>query len=109
MAHIKEQKRIRRKMHIRKKLSGTADRPRVYLFKSNKYIYAGASDDESGKVLFTLKVDKGVENSAKLGKQVADELKKLNKETAVFDRSGYKYHGNVKALADAMRENGINM
>ena len=107
MAKSREDTRQRRKMHIRKKLHGSVDRPRVFLFRSNKYIYLGVADDDKSKVLFSLKGGKNSTEAIKLAKDCAKKLKTKKIETVVFDRSGYKYSGVVKNLADTLRESGI--
>jgi len=113
----KEQQRKRRKVRIRKKISGTAARPRMVVFRSNKYLYVQLVDDEAGKTLLSssslalakggeqVKLDK--ETAAKVGKDVAGKAKAQNISTVVFDRNGYIYHGRVKALADGAREGGL--
>ena len=101
-------KRIRRKMKIRKNLLGTTERPRVFLFKSNTRFYVGVADDDKQIVLASMMTDgKGAEKVEKLGKDFAKKLKELKVSAVVFDRSGYKYHGNVKLLADAIRAGGV--
>jgi large subunit ribosomal protein L18 len=107
MKKSKEQRRIRRKMHIKKKLHGTDSKPRVYVNKSNKYVTVGVANDDTSIVLLTKTSEKGVANSKKLGNEIGSELKKKKLDTAVFDRSGYKYHGNVKAVVEGLRESGI--
>jgi large subunit ribosomal protein L18 len=109
MKKTNKQKRERRKVHIRKKLSGTPDKPRVYVFKSNKYINVGVVEDESGKVLFGLRVEKGKGNMKKLAKDLAAKLKKAKISVAVFDRSGYKYHGVIAEFVEELRKNDIKI
>jgi large subunit ribosomal protein L18 len=109
------QARIRRHRRVRKNVSGSADRPRLVVFRSNTGIEAQLVDDLSGKTLAAAsahglaKSFKGnkVEQAAEVGKALAAAAKKANVETAVFDRAGYLYHGRVKALADAAREGGL--
>lgn len=96
-------------MHIRKKVSGTAVKPRVYVFKSNRYMNIGVADDELGKVLFGIRTEKGVKNMKKVAKDVATKLKKMKVEVAVFDRSGYKYHGAIAEFVDGLRANDIKI
>lgn len=109
-------RKIRRR--IRKKIRGTADRPRVFVFKSNKYIYTQAVDDMAGTVLAAAssvekeyrdkkKKTKNVEASQTVGEMIAKRLKKKNIKQVVFDRGVYPYHGRVKALAEAMRKEGL--
>ena len=111
-------KRIRRKLAIRKKVEGSAERPRVCVNKTNKHINVQVINDVDGKTLFSVATygknsvaqAKGNVDGAKLvGKKVADNLKDAETATAVFDRNGYKYTGIIAALADSVRENGINI
>lgn len=111
----KNNTRLRRKKSVRKNLSGTADRPRISVFRSNKYIYVQAIDDVSRVTLVGLS-ERNVKIDNKLSKvekanQIGESFGKLMKEKkidqAVFDRSGYRYHGRVKALADGVRNSGI--
>lgn len=108
-----------RHRRLRAKVKGTAEKPRVAVFKSNKFTYAQVIDDISGKTLISIsdyagkkvKAAKGskVEKASSNGKALAEALKKKGIETVVFDRGGFKYHGRVKALADGLREAGIKM
>ena len=110
------QARERRQRRIRGKVAGTAERPRLAVFRSNKGIFAQLIDDHSGKTLAgaswlgLAKSFKGnkVEQAAEVGKAVAAAAKKAGIEEVVFDRGGYLYHGRVKALADAAREGGLS-
>jgi large subunit ribosomal protein L18 len=106
--------RERRHQRVRGKVSGTAERPRLVVFRSNRGIEAQLVDDLEGKTLAAaswlhLKLFKGSksEQAAEVGKLLAANAKKANVETVVFDRGGYLYHGRVKALADAAREGGL--
>ncbi len=108
MVKTREETRQRRKMHIRKRLHGTKERPRVFLNKSNKYVYIGIANDDEGKVIFSLKGGKNNEEALKLAKDFAKKLKTKKINSIVFDRSGYKYTGVVKKLADTIRESGVN-
>ena len=106
--------RLRRHRRVRGKVSGTAERPRLVVFRSNRGIEAQLVDDLEGKTLAAaswlhLKSFKGSksEQAAEVGKLLAANAKKANVETVVFDRGGYLYHGRVKALADAAREGGL--
>jgi large subunit ribosomal protein L18 len=108
------QARERRHRRVRGKLVGTAERPRLVVFRSNRGIEAQLVDDLEGKTLaaatwLTLKSFKGnkTEQAAEVGKLLAQNAKKANVETVVFDRGGYLYHGRVKALANAAREGGL--
>lgn len=107
-------KHLRRKRRVRAKLAGTANCPRLSVFRSLRYISVQAIDDVSGKTLAQAhlselgkKAKHNVEGAALVGKEIAERLKKLGINLAVFDRSGYKYHGRVKALAESARESGI--
>lgn len=112
---IQENKRLeRRKARIRAKISGTASRPRISVFKSNKHLYAQVIDDVVGSTLTsianlgehkTLKVT--VADAEKLGQALGEKMKSLKITEAVFDRNGNLYHGVVKALADGTRKAGI--
>lgn len=112
MPSVKEIARNRRHQKISKKCRGTANRPRLVVFRSNKNIYAHLIDDEAGKTLSTIsdvkdKKAANIESAKKIGTEVAKKAKELKIETCVFDRNGYKYHGKVKALAEAAREGGL--
>jgi large subunit ribosomal protein L18 len=109
MNKTKEQKRQRRKMHIRKTVSGTMSKPRIFVFKSNKYFYAGMADDETGKVIKSTKCPKNSKEIEKMSKAFAGEIKKAKVKEAVFDRNGYKYHGLIKTFVEGLRSNGINI
>lgn len=104
----------RRKRRVRKKISGTAERPRLTVRRSTKHIYAQVIDDVAGKTLaaassVALKVDGGNVDGAKaVGKAIAEVAKAASVEKVNFDRGGRIYHGRVKALADAAREAGLN-
>ncbi len=110
----KLERKTRIKLGIRKKVHGTPGRPRLTVFRSNKGIYAQLIDDTKGHTLAhasSAEVEKGrlnVEISKAVGKKVAERAKEAGIELVVFDRSGYLYHGNVKALADGAREGGLN-
>lgn len=114
----KEAARRRRKVRIRKKISGNAARPRLVVFRSNLHIYAQIVDDESGATLVaasTLSLNKTGECAAHcnkaggtlVGKEIARLAKEKNISSVVFDRNGYIYHGRVKAVADGAREAGL--
>ena len=111
-------KRKRRHMHIRNRLVGTAERPRVCVFRSINHIYAQIIDDSAGNTLVAASSQEqagkgGAAESAKIGvaaavgKLVAERAKAQGITQVVFDRGGYKFHGRVKALADASREAGL--
>ena len=106
--------RKRRHQRVRNKISGTTSVPRLNVFRSNSQIFAQIIDDENGTTLVSsssveLKIKNGgnVEGATLVGKDIAEKAKKKNIEKVVFDRGGYLYHGRVKALADAARENGL--
>lgn len=114
---IKRKRRIKRKISIRRKISGTADCPRLSVFKSNRHIYAQVIDDEKGATLVASSSDeKGFVKpegdkkavAKKVGENIAARCKEKEIKRVVFDRNGYLFHGRVKALADAARENGLN-
>ena len=112
-----EKKEIRNRIHkrIRRKLSGTATRPRLAVFRSVAHIYAQVIDDVAGAtVVSASSVDKAgktnggnVAAAKAIGKLVAERAKEKGIKSVVFDRGGYQYHGRVKALADAAREAGL--
>ncbi len=107
--------RVRRHRRVRKGVSGSAERPRLVVFRSNRGIEAQLIDDVAGKTLAAAsslglaKSFKGnkVAQAAEVGKALASAAKSAGVETAVFDRGGYLYHGRVKALADGAREGGL--
>ena len=105
----KKDRREKRKMHIRKKISGTADVPRIFVFKSNRYFYAGAADDDTSTVIMSKMSKKKAEDIKKMAKEFAANLKKKKIDKGVFDRSGYRYHGLVAMFADELRNNGIKI
>ncbi len=110
-------KRLKRKASIRKKISGTPERPRLTVYKSNRYTYVQAIDDVAGKTLAAAsnleKEQRGMGNKVadleKLGKLVGERLKAKDIAAVVFDRNGYRYHGKVKAIADSARKAGIRL
>ena len=109
--------RVRRHLRIRKKVEGTADRPRFCVSITANNIYCQFIDDVAGRTLASVstldaqfKADNGKPNmagAALLGKMAAERAKAVNIEAVVFDRSGFKYHGRVQAIAEAARENGL--
>jgi large subunit ribosomal protein L18 len=103
----REETRKRRKLHIRKKVRGTSERPRVFIFRSNKHTYLGLANDEEGKVKFSLRGGKNRNDSVDLAKNFAKKLKESKVEKVVFDRSGYKYTGAIKVIVDTLRESGV--
>lgn len=114
-----DNKTIRRKkihLHIRQRISGTAEKPRLSVFRSNNEIYAQLIDDEHGQTLasassrakgFKAEKTNKTEVSKKVGQQLAAKAESLGIKKCVFDRSGYLYHGRVKALSDGAREGGL--
>jgi large subunit ribosomal protein L18 len=114
----KQRKRAKRKASIRLRLSGTAERPRLSVFRSARYVYAQAIDDTTGRVLAaaseleeTLKAavtgKPKKERARAIGKAIGDKLVALNIKAVVFDRNGYIYHGRVKEVADGARDAGL--
>ena len=108
------QRRARRHKRVRKHIFGTAERPRLVVFRSNRGIAAQLVDDTTGRTLAaagskSVRGAKGSksEQAAAVGKQLAQNAKKADIKTVVFDRGGYLYHGRVKALAEAAREGGL--
>ncbi|MCK9249604.1 MAG: 50S ribosomal protein L18 [Solirubrobacteraceae bacterium] len=110
----KEQRRLKRRRRVRAKVTGTADRPRIAVFRSNRGIFAQLIDDERGHTLASVQwteaelreLPKG-EQAVKAGGLLAQRAKAVGVETAVFDRGGYQYHGRVQAFAEAVREGGL--
>lgn len=112
----KNEVRKKRHKHVRKTVKGTAERPRLNVFRSSKHIYAQLINDQKGETLASastldkeIDVDYGgnVEAARKVGELIAKRAKEAGIEKVVFDRGGYLYHGRVKALADAAREGGL--
>lgn len=118
VATPKVRKRLRRKVHIRLRVTGTSERPRLSVFRSARHIYAQAIDDTTGRVLAsageldaTVKVQiagKAKKERARIvGKAIGDKLVGAGVKAVVFDRNGFIYHGRVKELADGAREAGL--
>ncbi|QCR23446.1 50S ribosomal protein L18 [Pontibacter sp. SGAir0037] len=114
MSVNKVERRVRIKKSIRNKISGTSERPRLSVFRSNRAIYAQIIDDTTGKTLVaasSVKLDDAskvnTETSNKVGKEIAAKALELGISQVVFDRSGYLYHGKVKSLAEGAREAGL--
>ncbi|OFY73596.1 MAG: 50S ribosomal protein L18 [Bacteroidetes bacterium RBG_19FT_COMBO_42_7] len=117
MALSKLEKRSRIRLRIRKKINGTAEKPRLAVFRSNKQIYVQLVDDLKGVTLLSVSSKekeiagntgiKKTEQAKLVGKSLANRCKEKGIENIVFDRSGYKYHGRVKSLAEAAREGGL--
>ena len=113
MTTKKVERRIKIKFRIRKSVKGTAERPRLSVFRSNKQIYAQVINDIEGKTLASasslgLERMPKIQQAEKVGELVAEKAKAAGIETVVFDRNGYLYHGRVKQLADAARKGGLN-
>jgi len=117
---LKQEKRKRRYKSIRKKLQGTSKIPRLCVFRSNQHIYAQLINDEKGENILSLddsKIDKIKKEKSDftgkkalawhIGKKIAEESVKKGIKNIIFDRSGYKYHGRIKALADGARQGGL--
>ena len=117
---LKQEKRKRRHQSIINKTKGTSKTPRLYVFRSNQHIYAELIDDEKGKSILSLddsKIDKKKKEKCPLtgkkalawyvGKKIAEESVKKGIKNIIFDRSGYKYHGRIKALAEGARQGGL--
>jgi large subunit ribosomal protein L18 len=110
----KEQRRLKRRRRVRAKVRGTAARPRISVFRSNRGVSAQLIDDEAGRTLASvqwteteLRGLKPAEQCNKAGQLLAERAKAAGIERAVFDRGGYQYHGRVKAFAEGVREGGI--
>ena len=112
----KEEGRYKRKLRLRKKVAGTADKPRLSIYRSLNHIYVQAVDDRNGKTLFSAssqEIDEkekhtGNKSAAKrVGELIAEKCKRKGIDAVVFDRGGYLYHGRVKALAEAARAAGL--
>ena len=109
-------RRLRRRRRVRAKVRGTAERPRISVFRSNRGIFAQLVDDDAGRTLAAvnwteaeLRPLKPMEQAAKAGQLLAERAKAAGVDSAVFDRGGYQYHGRVKALAEGAREGGLTV
>ena len=118
MSLTKSDHRDRRHRRVRKKVTGTAERPRLAVFRSSRHIYVQAIDDLTGRTLVsasTMEADlRGgttatVDAAKKVGKLVGERAQAAGITTVVFDRGGFKYHGRVAAVADGARESGLNL
>ncbi len=118
MAKVKSKQERRQRVHrgIRKKIHGTPARPRLSVYRSNKYIYAQLIDDIAGHTLVAassledeVSGDEPVDESREVGRVLAERAQEAGITKAVFDRSGYRYHGRVRALAEGAREGGLNL
>jgi large subunit ribosomal protein L18 len=110
----KPQKRLRRRRRVRAKIRGSAERPRLSVYRSNRGVFAQLVDDDAGKTLASVSWTEGelkglarMEQAKKAGELLAARGKEAKVETVVFDRGGYQYHGRVKALAEGAREGGL--
>ena len=107
-------RRLKRRRRVRAKVHGTAERPRISVFRSNRGIFAQLIDDETGRTVASVQWTEGdlralkpMEQATRAGALLAERAKAAGVDTAVFDRGGYQYHGRVKALADGAREGGL--
>jgi large subunit ribosomal protein L18 len=118
VALTKSEHRVRRHRRVRKKVSGTEQRPRLAVFRSNKHIYVQAIDDTTGRTVASASTMEGdartgatatVEAAKGVGRKVGERLKAAGVTTVVFDRGGFKYHGRIAAVADGAREAGLEL
>jgi large subunit ribosomal protein L18 len=107
-------RRLKRRRRVRAKVHGSAERPRISVFRSNRGVFAQLIDDDAGRTIASvqwteaeLRSLKPMEQATEAGKLLASRAKAAGIETAVFDRGGYQYHGRVKALAEGAREGGL--
>lgn len=118
VATEKTRKRLRRKVHIRLRVTGTSERPRLSVFRSSRYSYAQAIDDTTGRVVASAsELEEGLkaalagkpkkERARAVGKAIGEKLKKAGVEAVVFDRNGFIFHGRVKEIADGARDAGL--
>jgi large subunit ribosomal protein L18 len=110
----KQQSRLRRRRRVRAKIRGTAERPRLSVYRSNRGLFAQLIDDEAGRTVAAvnwtekdLRGLKAMEQAKRAGELLAERAKKEGVETCVFDRGGYRFHGRVAALAEGAREGGL--
>jgi large subunit ribosomal protein L18 len=110
--------RLRRHRRVRQKISGTPERPRLTVFRSNRHVYAQLIDDEGGRTVAAASTkETGIgatgnatkEAAKNVGKRIAERARDAGIESVVFDRSGYRYHGQVAAVADGVREAGLKV
>ncbi len=108
-------RRLRRRRRVRAKVHGTAERPRVSVFRSNRGIFVQLVDDVAGRTLAAVNWTEGdlrslkpMDQARRAGELLAERAKAAGVDTAVFDRGGYRYHGRVKALAEGARDGGLN-
>jgi large subunit ribosomal protein L18 len=112
----KPQKRLRRRRRVRAKVRGTAERPRISVFRSNRGIFAQLIDDDAGRTLAAVNWTESAlrelgptEQAHRAGELLAERAKAVGVSAAVFDRGGYQYHGRVQALAEGAREGGLTL
>ena len=113
----KQRRRAKRKTRVRARVSGSQERPRITVFKSNKHLYAQAVDDRSGETIVSVSSLAGetkglrptVPDGERLGEAIGKELQSKKIAEAVFDRNGYLYHGVVRAIADGARKSGLKL
>jgi large subunit ribosomal protein L18 len=110
------QTRLKRRHRVRAKVSGTPERPRISVFRSNRGIHAQLIDDLSGRTLAAVSWTEGdlrglkpMEQAGKAGELLAERAKAAGVDSALFDRGGYRYHGKVKAFAEGVREGGLKV
>jgi large subunit ribosomal protein L18 len=108
----KAQRWAKRKRRVRRRIFGTPEKPRLSVFRSNQHIYAQLINDVEGRTLTsasTVQMERGgtTDAASEVGKRLAENAKSAGVQRIVFDRSGYRFHGRVKALADAAREGGL--
>ena len=110
----KPERRLKRRRRVRAKIHGTAERPRIAVFRSNRGIFAQLIDDDAGRTLAAVNWTEAelrslgpMDQSKRAGTLLAERAKAAGIDAAVFDRGGYQYHGRVKALADGAREGGL--
>jgi large subunit ribosomal protein L18 len=108
-------RRLKRRRRVRAKVHGTAERPRISVFRSNRGIFVQLVDDVAGQTLAAVNWTEGdlrslkpMDQARRAGELLAERAKAAGVDTAVFDRGGYRYHGRVKALAEGARESGLN-
>ncbi|MBV9836937.1 MAG: 50S ribosomal protein L18 [Solirubrobacterales bacterium] len=116
MLLTKPERRLRRRRRVRAKVQGTAQRPRISVFRSNRGIFAQLVDDEAGRTLAAaswtepeLRKLAPMDQAKRVGELIAQRGQQAGVQRAVFDRGGYKYHGRVRALADGAREAGLSL
>lgn len=110
----KEQRRLRRRRRVRSRISGTAERPRLSVYRSNRGVFAQLIDDREGRTVVAVNWTEkdlsglsGIEQARKAGEVLGKRAKDAGVTSCVFDRGGYRYHGRVKALAEGAREGGL--